>query len=71
VDHLAEQKYPFAGVLLQCAVADLNGVFYTIAESKMTGDIKAYRAEVNKNRGEILLSRIKGSARFFYFSGNG
>jgi hypothetical protein len=58
MDHLTEQKNTPTRIFVECAVADLNGVFYSVAKSKVAGEIKCYGAEIETAGAEILLSGI-------------
>jgi hypothetical protein len=68
---LAEKKHPLAFIFFQCLVADLDGVFNSIAEAKMPCDVKFNRSEVKYGRLKILLAKILDSAKFFDFSCDG
>jgi hypothetical protein len=58
VDHLAEEEYAAAGIFIERAVADLNGVFNAITKSEMTCEIKCYRTEIQTAGAEVLLAGI-------------
>jgi hypothetical protein len=46
VNHLAEQKHALTRVFLNGFVADFNGIFNTIAKTKMPGDEKFNRPKI-------------------------
>ena len=46
MDHLAQQKNTLAGILIYRLKGNFNSVLNTITKSKMTGDIKLYRAKI-------------------------
>jgi hypothetical protein len=71
VDHLAQEIHAFAGIFFQGAVADLDGIFHTVAKAEVAGDIENHRAEVEYGRGEILLAQILYASRFLDLAGNG
>jgi hypothetical protein len=71
MDHLTEQKNTLARIFFNGFVTDFNGIFYAITKTKMSGDVKFYRAKVQNGGREILLSQIANSADLFNFSGNG
>jgi hypothetical protein len=55
VDHLAQQEDPFAGILLQGLVADLDGILHPVAEAEMPGEDEAHRTQVKQGGREVLL----------------
>lgn len=64
MDHLAKQIHIFVRVLFQGAVAYFNGVLHAITKTKVSGQDKLYRAEVQKGRREVLFSQIFYPAGF-------
>lgn len=58
-------------IFFQGTVADLNGIFYAIAESKVAGDVELNRSEVQYSGGKILFAQVFYSACFFDLACNG
>ena len=58
VDHLAQQEDPFAGVLLDGLVADLDGVLHAVAEAEVPGEHEPHCTQVQQGGREVLLLRI-------------
>jgi hypothetical protein len=58
VDHLAQQKYALAFIFFKRFIADLYSILYTVAKTKMTGDVKFYGTEIQNSRTKILLAQI-------------
>ena len=58
VDHLAQKKNAFVGIFFDRLIAYLNGVFHTIAKSKVSRDVELHRTEVKQGRRKILLAQI-------------
>ncbi len=70
MNHLAKQQHALAGIFFQGSVADFNGIFYAVAETKVTGDEKSDRSEIEYGRRKVLLAQILYPSYVFYFSGD-
>jgi hypothetical protein len=71
VYHLAEEEHAFVRVFFEGTIADFDGVFDTVAETKMARDIELNWSEVQYGGGKILLAQVFYSACFFDLSGDG
>src|SRR5690606_14820863 len=63
VNHLAQQKNSLIRIFLEGFVRDLNGVFYSIAKSKMPGDVKPHQTKIKQCGLKIFFPWVD------YFSG--
>ena len=63
MDHLAEEEDALIRIFIQCTVADFNRILHSITKAKVSGEVKAYRAEVQHGRCKVLLPQIFGSAQ--------
>jgi len=69
--HLAQEEYAFIWIFFQRAIANFNGIFYSVAKTKVPGYEKLNRAKVQLDRAEILLARVLCSSYFFDLTGDG
>lgn len=58
VYHLTEQKNPFSAILFQRTIADFNGIFHSVAEPEMAGEVKPYGPKVENRGGKVLFSQV-------------
>src|SRR5690606_1133178 len=54
VDHFAQQKDPLARVFINGAKSDLDGIFNTIAKSKMACQINVQITQVKQGGAEVF-----------------
>ena len=59
VDHLTEEKDPFAGVFFYGPESDLNSIFHTIAKAKMPGQPDPQRPKIKQGGAEIFFHFIQ------------
>ncbi len=71
VDHLAKEVNIFSNALLQRLIADLNGIFYSVAKAEMPGQNKLDGAKVKHRRRKILLAQIFNPPGFFDLARDG
>ena len=66
MDHLAEQEYALAGVLLYCTESDLDSIFYTITKAKMPGKDHLQRTQLQNRRSKISFHFIISLSLLLY-----
>src|SRR5690606_35282088 len=71
MDHLTEEEDASAGIFIKCPVTDFDGVFYAVAKSEVTSEIKCYGSEIQTAGREILLAGIPHSANLLNPARNG
>lgn len=70
MNHLAKEEYTLVRIFFEGTVADLNRVLDTVTKTKMAGEIKLNRAEVEQRGREVLFAQVFRTARFFYLTGD-
>jgi hypothetical protein len=54
MDHFAEEEDAAAGIFVDGAEGDIDGVFHAVTKSEMPGEVDVDGPEVEQGRGEIL-----------------